>query len=414
MVPHEALQRGRQSGIQLDRPILIWCFMKFEFSDDQLAIQDAINKLCADFDADYWLDCDTTGNFPQAFVDAVCAGGWFGIAMPEEFGGSGLGITEASVMMQAIAESGAGFTGASSIHLNLFGLNPVVIFGTEEQKQRMLPPLIRGEDSACFGVTEPNAGLDTTSLEVKAEKSGDGYLITGQKHWTSMAQRANKVLLLARTTPRDQVKRKTEGISLFYTDLNRDYAEVREIPKMGRKAIDSNAVFYDAMPVPQEDLIGEEGKGFYYILHGLNPERILIAAEAVGLGRAALKRAVDYANERVVFGRQIGQNQAIQHPLARIWMELEAANLMTFNASSKYDAGEECGAEANAAKYLAAEAGFNACEQAVLTHGGMGYAREYHVERYMREIMIPRIAPVSREMILNFVGEKVLGLPRSF
>ena len=388
--------------------------MKFEFSDDQLAIRDAINKLCADFDADYWLDCDTTGNFPQAFVDAVCAGGWFGIAMPEHYGGSGLGITEASVMMQAVSQAGGGYTAASAIHLNLFGLNPVVVFGSDEQKQRMLPPLIRGEDSACFGVTEPNAGLDTTSLQVRAERSGDGYLIHGQKHWTSMAQRANKVLLLARTTPRDEVKRKTEGLSLFYTDLNRDYAEIHEIPKMGRKAVDSNAVFYDGMPVPQEDLIGEEGKGFRYILHGLNPERILIAAEAVGLGRLALKRAVDYANERVVFDRPIGKNQAIQHPLARIWMELEAANLMTFNASSKYDAGEECGAEANAAKYLAAEAGFNACEQAVLTHGGMGYAREYHVERYMREIMIPRIAPVSREMILNFVGEKVLGLPRSF
>jgi acyl-CoA dehydrogenase len=388
--------------------------MKFEFSDDQLAIRDAINKLCADFDPDYWLDCDTTGTFPRAFVDAICAGGWFGIAMPEAYGGSGLGITEASVMMQAVSQAGGGYTAASAIHLNLFGLNPVVVFGTDEQKQRMLPPLIRGEDSACFGVTEPNAGLDTTNLQVRAERTGDGYEIHGQKHWTSMAQRANKVLLLARTTPRDEVKRKTEGLSLFYTDLNRDYVEIHEIAKMGRKAVDSNAVFYDGMPVPQEDLIGEEGNGFRYILHGLNPERILIAAEAVGLGRLALQRAVDYANERVVFDRPIGKNQAIQHPLARIWMELEAANLMTFNASSKYDAGEECGAEANAAKYLAAEAGFNACEQAVLTHGGMGYAREYHVERYMREIMIPRIAPVSREMILNFIGEKVLGLPRSF
>ncbi|MEQ8233672.1 MAG: acyl-CoA dehydrogenase family protein [Gammaproteobacteria bacterium] len=388
--------------------------MQFKLSDDQYAIRDAITKLCQDFPAEYWLDCDNTGQFPQAFVDAVCTGGWFGIAMPEAYGGSGLGIMEAAIMMQAIAESGAGFTGASAVHLNLFGLNPVVVFGTEEQKQRMLPPLIRGEESACFGVTEPNAGLDTTSLSVRAERHGDGYLISGQKHWTSMAQRAHKVLLLARTTPRDQVKRKTEGLSLFYTDLNRDYAEVREIPKMGRKAVDSNAVFYDQMPVPQEDLIGEEGKGFHYILHGLNPERILIAAEAVGLGRAALKRACDYANDRVVFGRPIGMNQAIQHPLARIWMELEAANLMTFNAAARYDAGEECGAEANAAKYLAAEAGFNACEQAVLTHGGMGYAREYHVERYLREIMIPRIAPVSREMILNFIGEKVLGLPRSF
>ena len=388
--------------------------MNFKFSDDQIAIRDAINKICGDFSPNYWLERDNSGEFPQEFVDNVCEAGWFGIAMPELYGGSGLGITEAAIMMQAITESGAGYTGASSVHLNLFGLNPVVVFGTEEQKQRMLPPLIKGRDNACFAVTEPNAGLDTTSLEVKAEKSGDGYIINGQKIWTSMAQRANKVLLLVRTTPKDEIKKKTDGLSLFYTDLNRDYVEIREIPKMGRKAVDSNSVFYDSMPVPQEDLIGKEGKGFHYMLHGLNPERILIAAEAVGIGRAALSRAVDYANSRVVFGRPIGQNQAIQHPLAKNWMELEAANLMSFNAAAKYDAGEECGAEANAAKYLAAEAGFNACEQAVLTHGGIGYAKEYHVERLMREVMIPRIAPVSREMIFNYVSEKVLGLPRSF
>ena len=388
--------------------------MKFSFSEDQRAIREAIFKLCDAFDADYWLDCDNEGHYPQEFVDKIREGGWLGIAMPEEYGGSGLGITDAAIMMQAVAESGAGFTGASAIHLNLFGLNPVVVFGTEEQKQRMLVPLLQGRDNACFGVTEPNAGLDTTSIQTRAERSGDGYLIYGQKHWTSMAQRANKVLLLVRTTPREDVEKKTQGISLFYTDLNRDYVEIHEIAKMGRKAVDSNSVFYDGLPVPQEDLIGEEGKGFYYLLHGLNPERILVGVEAVGLGRAALKRAVDYANEREVFGRKIGMNQAIQHPLAKCWMDLEAANLMAFNASAKYDAGEECGAEANAAKYLGGEAGFKACEQAVLTHGGMGYAKEYHVERYMREIMIARIAPVSREMIFNFIGEKVLGLPRSF
>ncbi len=388
--------------------------MPFKLSADQIAIRDAITKLCTEFTAEYWLHCDEHGEFPQAFVDAIREGGWLGIAMPEAYGGSGLGITEAAIMMQAITESGAGFTGASAIHLNLFGLNPVVVFGTDEQKQRMLPPLIAGRESACFGVTEPNAGLDTTNLQVRAERDGEGYRIYGQKHWTSMAQRANKVLLLARTTPREEVRKKTDGLSLFYTDLNREFVEIREIHKMGRRAVDSNAVFYDGMPVARRDLVGEEGKGFYYILHGLNPERILLSAEAVGLGRAALRRAVDYANEREVFGRKIGMNQGIQHPLARIWMELEAANLMVFNAAARYDAGEECGAQANTAKYLAAEAGFSACEQAVLTHGGMGYAREYHVERYLREMMIPRIAPVSREMIFNFIGEKVLGLPRSF
>ncbi|MEM7542384.1 MAG: acyl-CoA dehydrogenase family protein [Pseudomonadota bacterium] len=388
--------------------------MDFDFSDDQVAIRDAVAKLCADFEPDYWLDRDNDGQYPEEFSQAIIDGGWLGIAMPEDVGGSGLGITEASIMMQAVAESGAGFSGASAIHLGLFGLNPVVVFGTDEQKHRMLPPMLQGIDRPCFGVTEPNAGLDTTSIETRAEKNGDGYVIYGQKHWTSLAQRANKVLLLARTTPKNEVKKKTHGLSLFYTDLNRDYVEVTEIPKMGRKAVDSNAVFYDGLPVPQEDLIGEEGKGFNYILHGLNPERILLAAEAVGLGRAALKRGVDYANEREVFGRKIGMNQAIQHPLAKCWIDLYAAELMTYKASTLYDEDKECGAEANAAKYFAAEAGFRACEQAVMTHGGMGYAKEYHVERYFREMMIPRLAPVSREMILNFVGEKVLELPRSF
>jgi len=388
--------------------------MDFQLSEDQLAIRDAINRLCAKFEADYWLRCDNEGHYPEEFVAEVVAGGWLGIAMPEAYGGSGLGITEGTIMMQAIAESGAGLSGASALHLNIFGLNPVVVFGTEDQKRRMLPPLIRGEDKACFGVTEPNAGLDTTQLDTRAEKTANGYVIRGAKHWTSMAQRANKVLLLARTTPKDQCRKRTDGLSLFYTTLDKRYAEVREIPKMGRKAVDSNAVFYDAMPVPQEDLIGEEGRGFHYILHGLNPERILIAGEAVGLGRAALRRAATYAKERVVFGRPIGQNQAIQHPLARNWAELEAADLMTYKAATLYDAGQECGSFANAAKYLAAEAGFRACETAILTHGGMGYAKEYHVERYFREILIPRIAPVSREMILNYIAERELGLPKSY
>lgn len=384
------------------------------FTDDQTAIQDAIAKVCANFGDDYWLETDRTGIFPEDFVKEMADGGWFGIAMPEEFGGSNLGITEASIMMQTIAESGAGFSGASAVHLNIFGLNPVVVFGTEEQKARMLPPLIRGEERACFGVTEPNAGLDTTNLQTKAEKSGNGYVVSGRKMWTSTGQTANKILLLARTAPRDDKGKRAEGLSLFYTDFDRDYIEVREIEKMGRKAVDSNAVFIDGLPVPQDDLIGEEGKGFYYLLHGLNPERIMIAAEAVGLGRAALRKAVQYAGDREVFGRAIGQNQSIQHPLAKSWAELEAANLMTYRAAELYDKGEECGAEANAAKYLAAEAGFSACERAIMTHGGMGYAKEFHVERYLREMLIARIAPVSREMILNYISERVLGLPKSY
>ena len=327
------------------------------FTEDQIAIQDGINKICENFGDDYWLETDRTGTFPEDFVKEFVDGGWLGIAMPEEYGGSNLGITEASLMMQAVAESGAGFSGASAIHLNIFGLNPVVVFGTDEQKERMLPPMIRGEERACFGVTEPNAGLDTTNLQTKAEKSGNGYVVHGRKMWTSTGQTANKVLLLARTSPRDENGKRAEGLSLFYTDFDRDYIEVREIDKMGRKAVDSNAVFIDGLPVPQDDLIGEEGKGFYYLLHGLNPERILVAVEAIGLGRAALRKAVQYAGDREVFGRQIGQNQAIQHPLASSWSELEAANLMAYRAAELYDKGQECGAESNAAKYLAGEAG---------------------------------------------------------
>ena len=384
------------------------------FTEDQIAIQDGINKICDKFGDDYWLETDSTGTFPEDFVKEFVDGGWLGIAMPEEYGGSNLGITEASLMMQAVAESGAGFSGASAIHMNIFGLNPVVVFGTDEQKERMLPPMIRGEERACFGVTEPNAGLDTTNLQTKAEKSGNGYVVHGRKMWTSTGQTANKVLLLARTSPRDDNGKRAEGLSLFYTDFDRDYIEVREIEKMGRKAVDSNAVFIDGLPIPQDDLIGEEGKGFYYLLHGLNPERILVAVEAIGLGRAALRKAVQYAGDREVFGRQIGQNQAIQHPLAASWAELEAANLMAYRAAELYDKGQECGAESNAAKYLAGEAGFTACERAIMTHGGMGYAKEFHVERYMREMMIARIAPVSREMILNYISERVLGLPRSY
>jgi acyl-CoA dehydrogenase len=384
-------------------------------TQDQQSIRDSIDKICANYGPEYWLKHDREGGFPEEFVKAISDGGWFGIAMPEEYGGANLGITEASIMMQAISQSGAGFSGASAVHLNLFGLNPVVIHGTPEQKERFLPPMIAGNVRACFGVTEPNAGLDTTSIETFAKKTPSGdYVVNGRKLWTSTAQSATKVLLLVRTAPKGSGGKRAAGMSLFYTDFNRDYIEVREIEKMGRKAVDSNAVFIDGLPIPKEDLIGEEGKGFYYLLDGLNPERIMIAAEAVGLGRAALRRAVAYAGEREVFGRPIGQNQSIAHPLAKSWAELEAADLMTFKAAALYDAGQDCGAEANAAKYLAAEACFSACERAIMTHGGMGYAKEYHVERYMREAFIARIAPVSREMILNYISEKVLELPRSY
>jgi acyl-CoA dehydrogenase len=381
---------------------------------EQQEIRSAIERICDRFGDDYWLKKDKEGGFPIELHQALAADGWLGIAMPEEYGGAGLGITEAALMMQTIAESGAGMQGASAVHMNIFGLHPVVLYGTAEQKQRMLPPLIAGKEKSCFAVTEPNTGLDTTRLKTKATREGNRYRVDGQKIWISTAQVADKVLLLARTTDLDKVKKPTEGLSLFYTTLDRKYVEVREIEKMGRKAVDSNQVFIDGLPVPVEDRIGEEGMGFRYILDGMNPERILIAAEAVGLGRAALKRATQYAKDRVVFGRPIGQNQGIQHPLAKAWMSLEAANLMTFKAAALYDEGKPCGIEANAAKYLAGEAGFEACETAVLTHGGMGYSKEFHVERYMREVMLCRIAPISRELIMSNIAERQLGLPKSY
>ncbi|WP_326536082.1 acyl-CoA dehydrogenase family protein [Pseudorhodoferax sp.] len=377
-------------------------------------IRDAILQVCAGFDADYWLRKDREGGFPTDFHQALAKAGWLGICIPQAYGGSGLGITEATVMMQAIAESGAGMSGASAVHMNIFGLNPVVMFGSEAQKQRMLPPLIAGRERTCFAVTEPNTGLNTTQLKTRAVRSGDGYVVHGTKTFISTAGSAEKMLLLARTTPLEEVRHKTEGLSLFYTDFDRSRIEVHEIDKMGRKAVDTNQVFIDGLRIPEADRIGEEGKGFHYILHGMNAERILVAGEAVGLGRAALARAAAYAKERVVFDRPIGQNQGVQHPLAESWMELEAASLMAFHAAAKFDRGENCGAEANAAKYLAAEAGFKACTAAVMTHGGYGYAKEYHVERYLREALIPRIAPVSPQMILCFIAEKVLGLPKSY
>ena len=454
--------------------------MDFALTDQQQLIRDEALKLCARFDDGYWLERDRTATFPEAFFAAMAEANWLGIAMPEQYGGAGLGITEAAILMQAVAESGACMSGASAIHLNIFGLNPVVVFGTVAQKRRMLPPVIAGSDKACFGVTEPNAGLNTTQITTRAERRGDRYVINGAKIWTSTAQIASKILLLARTTPLDRVKRHSHGLTLFYTTLDRAHAEVRLIHKMGRHAIDSNMVFFTDMEVPEEDRIGEEGEGFRTLLHGLNPERVLVAAEAIGIGRAALARASRYARERVVFGRPIGQNQGIQHPLAKCWAELEASNLMVmkaawlydqgqpcgaeatglgrvairkaskyaqervvfgrpigmnqgiqhplakawmqveaaslmvFKAATLFDKGEDCGVEANSAKYLAAEAGYEACQTAVMSMGGMGYAQEYHVERYLREVLIPRIAPVSPHQIMNFIAERVLELPKSY
>lgn len=388
--------------------------MDAALTEDQQAIIEAVGKICAAYPDEYWRARDEDGVFPEAFVKDMAAGGWLGIALPEEVGGAGLGVLETALMMHTVAQSGAAMQGVSSIHVNLFGPMPIVLFGTDDLKGRSLPRLISGQDRMCFGVTEPNSGLDTSSIQTRAERDGNHYVISGRKIWTTTAQTANKIMLIARTTPREQCSKPTAGMSLFYTDMDRAHVDAKVIPKMGRKAVECNTVFIDGLRVPAEDRIGEEGRGFQYLLHGLNPERILFGIEAVGIGRAALRKAVDYAKERVVFGRPIGQNQGIQHPLARSWAELEAAELLALKAARLFDAGQPCGAEANAAKLLGSEAGYNACERSVLAHGGMGYAKEYDVERYLREVMITRIAPVSTEMILNFISERVLGLPRSY
>lgn len=388
--------------------------MDFELTEQQAAIDEGVRRVCAGFDDVYWTKCDEQAQFPEEYYRAMADGGWLGITMPERFGGSGLGVTEAAVMMQAVTSSGGGYSAASAIHINMFGPHAVVVHGTPEQQARWLPPLIAGEQKACFGVTEPDAGLDTTSLTTFAARTNAGYRVNGRKMWTSTGQVADKILLLTRTTPKADCKRPTDGMTLFYTDLDRTKVEVRRIHKMGRNAVDSNAVFIDDLFVPDEDRVGEEGHGFKYILDSLNPERVLVASEAVGVGRDALRRATQYAKERVVFGRPIGMNQGIQHPLAECWALLESAYWMVLRAGWLYDAGRSCGAEANAAKLLAGRAAFQTATRAVMTHGGMGYAQEYQVERLFRESILTRIAPVTEELVLSFLAERVLGLPKSY
>jgi acyl-CoA dehydrogenase len=386
----------------------------FEFTQDQQNIRDAVLRHCARVSDDYWLARDREGEYPADFHASMAEAGWLGVAMPESVGGAGLGITEAAIMMQAVAEAGGGMTAASTIHGPVFSLEPIDLFGTDEQKQRMIPPILSGAEKMCFAVTEPNTGLDTTKLKTRAERVPGGYRVNGEKIWITNAHVADKMMLLARTTPLDQVANKTHGLSLFYTTLDRSKIAHQLIPKMGRHAVGSNMLFINDLFIPEEDRIGEEGQGFRIILKGLNPERILLGAEAIGIGRNAIQRAARYARERIVFDRPIGMNQGIQHPLAKCWMQLEAANLMVMQAAVKFDQGKDCGVEANAGKYLAAEFAFEACHTAMLTLGGMGYAQEYHVERLLREVLIPRTAPVSPHMIMNFIAEKVLDLPKSY
>lgn len=388
--------------------------MDFSLNHDHQAIREGVGAVVRSFGDEYWLARDEDGVFPHEFHRAMADGGWLGLTMPEEYGGSALGVSEAMVMMHEVASHGGGMTATSSVHINLFGPHPIVVFGTPEQKARWIPQLVTGQDRCCFGFTEPDAGLNTTAIKTFAEKVPGGYRVRGQKVWTSTAQVANKIMLLTRTTRLEDCRKPTDGITIFYTDLDRNKIEVRRIPKMGRKAVDSNAIFIDDLFIPDEDRIGEEGKGFGYILHSLNPERVLIGAEAIGIGQDALRRATQYAKDRVVFGSQIGMNQGIQHPLAERWMQLEAAQLVVAKAAWLYDQGQPCGAEANSGKFLGARAGYDACEQALLTFGGFGYAKEYHVERLLREVTVTRIAPITEQLILCFIAEKVLGLPKSY
>ncbi|AII08433.1 MULTISPECIES: acyl-CoA dehydrogenase family protein [Rhodococcus] len=388
--------------------------MDFDLTEDQATIRDAVRELAGKFDEQYWVEKDSEHEFPTEFYDAFAKGGWLGITTPEAYGGHGMGITEASILLEEVAASGAGMNGASSMHLSIFGMHPVIVHGSEELKQRTLPRIVDGDLHVCFGVTEPGAGLDTTKITTFARREGDKYIVNGRKVWISKAMESEKILLLTRTTKFEDAKKKTDGLTLFLTDLDRSKVDIRPIKKMGRNAVTSNELFIDNLEIPVEDRVGEEGKGFKYILDGLNPERMLVASEALGIGRAALRRGVQYANEREVFGRPIGMNQGLQFPLADSLARLDAAELVLRKATWLYDNGKPCAREANMAKYLCADAGFQAADRALQTHGGMGYSEEYHVARYFREARLTKIAPLSQEMVLNYLGEHVLGLPRSY
>jgi acyl-CoA dehydrogenase len=385
----------------------------FALTEQQELIRKEVATLARSFPADYWLEKDRKAEYPWEFVRAFAAGGWLGAIIPEQYGGSGLGVTEACLLLHEICAAGAGTTGASPIHFYMFPPMPLVKHASEDLKRSVLPRVATGEIVMSFGVTEPNAGTDTSRIETRAERHGDRYVVHGRKVWNTNARQATHILLLARTAPRDPAK-PFAGLTLFFTLFDRARITVREIEKLGRAAVDSNEIFIDGLDVPAEHVVGGVGRGFYHLLDSLNPERIMTAIEAVGIGRAALERAVQYAKERIVFDRPIGQNQAVAHPLAQAWAKLESAELITLKAAWLFDHGRPCGAEANTAKLLAADAGFEACDVAVQTHGGYGYAKEFHVERLWREIRLYKIAPVSQQMVLNYLSEHVLGLPRSY
>jgi acyl-CoA dehydrogenase len=386
----------------------------FTVDEDIELIREAIRALCGKFDDEYWAARDKNHEFPWDFYQALAAGGWIGIAIPQEYGGGGRGVLEASVVLEEVAASGAAMNGCSAIHLSIFGMHPLVLHGSEEIKQRYLPRVARGDLHVAFGVTEPDAGTETLAIRTSAVLDGEYYRVDGQKVWTSKALESEKVLLLVRTTPAEQCVKRTDGLTLLMADLQDPSVTIRPIPKAGRNAVASCETIYDGLRVHTSDRVGEEGKGFTYLLDGLNAERVLIASEAIGIGRAALRRAVAYARQRVVYGRPIGQNQGVAFPLAEAHTRLQAAEMMTRKAGWQIDRGLPAGAEANMAKFLATDAGFQAADVAMQVHGGYGYAEEYHVSRYWREARLMKIAPIPQELILAYVAQHVLGLPKSY
>ncbi|GAA0612480.1 acyl-CoA dehydrogenase family protein [Sporichthya brevicatena] len=388
--------------------------MDFAESEDVRLIREAIRDLCGKFDDEYWAEKDTKHEFPWDFYEALAQGGWIGIAIPEEYGGGGRGLLEASIILEEVAASGAAMNGCSAIHLSIFGMHPLVLHGSEEIKQRYLPRVAAGDLHVAFGVTEPDAGTETLAIRTTAVLEGDHYRVRGQKVWTSKALESERVLLLVRTTPADQCARRTDGLTLLMVDLKDPGVTIRPIPKAGRNAVASCETVYDDVLVHVSDRVGEEGKGFYYLLDGLNAERILIASEALGIGRAALRRATQYAKERVVYARPIGQNQGVSFPLAEAYSRLAAAELVTRKAGWMIDQGLPAGADANMAKFLATDAGFAAADVAMQVHGGFGYAEEYHVARYWREARLMKIAPIPQELILAYIAQHVMGLPKTY
>jgi alkylation response protein AidB-like acyl-CoA dehydrogenase len=389
--------------------------MDFRLTEQQELIRKEVAALARSFSPDYWLEKDRKHEYPWEFVRAFARAGWLGMIVPEEYGGSGLGVTEAALMLHEICASGAGTSGASPIHFYMFPPMPLIKHGSEALKRRYLPGVSTGEIVMSFGVTEPNAGTDTSRIQTRAERRGDRFVVDGRKVWNTNARNATHILLLARSEAREGGGGKPfAGMTLFFTPFDRTRITVREIEKLGRAAVDSNEIFIDGLEVPVEDVVGEVGRGFYHLIDSLNPERIMTGIEAVGIGRAALARATRYARERIVFDRPIGQNQAIAHPLALAWARLETAELMCLKAAWLFDSGQPCGAEANTAKLMAADAGFEACDAALQTHGGYGYAKEFHVERLWREVRLYKIAPVSQQMVLNYLAEHVLELPKSY